>query len=183
MVEQSSKFPGQGTLPQRIRRILYPDLTDHEVETIVVCLLAHLLIENSINELVYRWLKLDAPLGMDQPSTNEAKEKLWKNIVKMDFARKYSLLEPFLALHFPEEAKNPWKINDLRNEIFHGRAIKEARFDGMPISDEKTVEAIFVAVQSSSRAMDKFEEILQRPIHEYAEYWKKRLEELGESLY
>ena len=181
MTDSSFSFPGPGSLPQRLRKILYPELTDHEVESIVVCLMAHLLIENSINGLLYRWLKQDAPVGGNPDNAKEAEEKLWKNVVKMDFAKKYSLIEPFFTLNFPKEATSPWKINDLRNNIFHGRAIKEAKFDGMPISEEKTVEEIFLTAQFASWSLEKFEEMLDAP-HAYAERWKKRLEELNEPL-
>ncbi len=106
--------------------------------------MAHLLIENSFNGLLYRWLKRDAPAATDTDSTKAAKEKLWINIVKFDFAKKYSLIEPFFSLHFPKISGDPWKINDLRNDIFHGRAIKEATFNGMPISEENTIGKIFL---------------------------------------
>ena len=52
-------FP-KGHVAKTLRGILDPALTDHEVEAIVVCLMAHLLVENRINEVLYRWLKRDA---------------------------------------------------------------------------------------------------------------------------
>jgi hypothetical protein len=175
-----SGFP-KGNVAQTLRRILYPKLTEHEVEAIVVCLMAHLLIENTLNELLYRWLKRDAPTLAEGDKQSDAKDALWKNIVKIDFAKKYSLVEPFFAPYFPNEAANPWKINNLRNDIFHGRAIEDAKFDGQPISQEKTVERIFLAAQSVSMQLDKFEEMLDSP-HALAERWRKRLSELGEPL-
>ena len=45
----SMGFP-TGRVAQTLRKILYPELTDHEVEAIIVCLMAHLLIENSLTE-------------------------------------------------------------------------------------------------------------------------------------
>ena len=52
---------------------------------------------------------------------------------------------------------------------------------GMPLSDEATIERLFLDAQSVSRCLDKFDEMLRAP-HEHAEFWKKRLEELGERL-
>lgn len=176
----NSGFP-KGNVARTLRRILYPKLTEHEVEAIVVCLMAHLLIENTLNGLLYRWLKRDTPPLAGREKQSNAEDALWKNIVKIDFAKKYSLVEPFFAAYFPNEAANPWKVNNLRNEIFHGRAIEDAKFDGQPISQEKTVERIFLAAQSVSMQLDKFEEMLDGP-HALADRWRKRLSELGEPL-
>ena len=51
----------KGNVAQALRKILYPEITEHQVEAIVVCLMAHLLIENKLNGLLYRWLRQDAP--------------------------------------------------------------------------------------------------------------------------
>lgn len=171
-------FP-KGNVAQTLRKILYPALTDHEVEAVVVCLMAHLLIENKLNSVLYRWLRQDAPALTESEKQSKAEDKLWENIVKIDFAKKYSLVEPFFAERFPDYAESPWKINDLRNTIFHGRAIQDARFEGQPISDEKTVEKIFLAAQFASDRFDKFEEMIDAP-HALAERWSKRLAELGQ---
>jgi hypothetical protein len=48
-------------LAQTLRKALYPRLSDHEVEAVVVCLISHLLIEEKINEVLYNWLNQDAP--------------------------------------------------------------------------------------------------------------------------
>jgi hypothetical protein len=98
-------FP-KGRVAQTLRKILYPELTEHQVEAIVVCLMAHLLIENKLNGLIYRWLRQDAPGWKEDKKVSEAEDDLWKNIVKMDFARKYLLVEPFFGMHFSDEAAN-----------------------------------------------------------------------------
>ena len=172
-------FP-KGRVAQALRKILFPELTDHEVETIVVCLLAHLLVEERLNGLLYRWLKQDAP-RLDKDVTAKAEAKLWQSIIKMDFAKKYSLVEPFFGLHFPKEKATPWEINELRKDIFHGKAIKDAKFQGQPISEEKTVENLFLSAQAVTMQLDKFEEMIDGP-HALAERWSKRLRELGEPL-
>ncbi len=171
-------FP-KGRVAQTLRQILYPQLTDHEVEAIVVCLLAHLLVENKLNGLLYRWLKQDAPSSSQEDVTAQAEDELWKNIVNMDFGKKHSLIKPFFEAHFPKEAKNLWKLNTLRNDIFHGKAIKDAKFQGQPITEEKTIEEVFLAAQFLSEKLDKFEEMIDAP-HARAEHWSKRLEALGE---
>jgi hypothetical protein len=143
--------------------------------------MAHLLIENGLNDILYRWLKQDAPIPPNKENASQAKDSLWNSIVKMDFAKKYSLIQPFFAVYFPSEEKTPWKINDLRNVIFHGKAIKDAKFENQPISEEATVERVFLAAQAVSMQLSKFEEMIDGP-HTLAERWRKRLEELGEPL-
>lgn len=173
-------FP-KGNVAQTLRKILDPGLTDHEVEAIVVCLMAHLLIESRLNGLLYRWLKRDAPTPNEPGLASKSDDALWKNIARIDFAKKYSLVEPFFAAHFPDEASHPWRINDLRNDIFHGRAVSDAEFEGHPISEEQTVERIFLAAQFVSMQLDKFDELVDLP-HAHAKRWAKRLVDLGEPL-
>jgi CheY-like chemotaxis protein len=55
-----SGFP-IGKVAQTLRKILYPALTEHQVEAIMVLLMSHLLIEQKINHVLYDWLKQDAP--------------------------------------------------------------------------------------------------------------------------
>lgn len=171
----------KGSVAKKLRTILYPELTEHQVEAIIVCLMAHLLIEENLNGLLYRWLKLDAPVFPEDEDQAGVGDALWNNIVKIDFAKKYSLVEPYFRARFPDEASKPWKINDLRKEIVHGKAIKDAKFEGQLISEESTVESIFLTAQSVCRHFDKFEEMLDAP-HAQAERMKKRLLELGETL-
>jgi hypothetical protein len=170
-----SGFP-KGNVAQTLRKILYPGLSDHEVEAVVVCLMSHLLVENKINRVLYAWLKQDAPGWKEGDKVSNAEAKLWENIVEINFARKYSLVEPFFAIHFPQEAENVRKINKLRNNMFHGRAIRDAKFNNQPISEEKTVEEIFLAAQGISMRLDTFAEMIDVP-HANAERWRTRLAE------
>ena len=164
MTDLSSSFPGTGSLAQRLRKILYPDLTDNEVETITVCLMSHLLVESALNGLLFRWLQRDTVMLGSTKALYEAEEVLWKQIVKMDFAKKYSLVEPFFAISFSKDVvRDPWKINDLRNDLFHGRAIKEAKFKGKSICEESTVQDIFLAAQSARNNFGRFEEMKYAP--------------------
>jgi hypothetical protein len=100
----------------------------------------------------------------------------------MDFAKKYSLIQPFFDVCFPNEEETLWKINDLRNTIFHGKAIKDAKYKDQFLSEEATVEKIFLDAQAASRQLAKFEEMVDGQ-HATAERWRKRLEELGEPLF
>jgi hypothetical protein len=171
-----SGFP-KGNVAQTLRKILYPALSDHEVEAVVVCLMSHLLLEDNINRVLYGWLKQDAPGWKEDEKVSKAEDELLTHIVNLEFAKKYFLIKPFFAIHFPQEAKNVLKINDLRNNIFHGKAIGDAKFNGQPISKEKTVEEIFLAAQAISMRLDKFAEMIDVP-HAKAERWRKRLSEL-----
>lgn len=171
-------FP-KGLVAQTIRKILSPQLTDHEVEAIVVCLLAHLLVEYKLNRVLYQWLRQDAPVSSKDEGAAKAEDELLEHIVKMDFVKKWKFVKPFFEIRFPRDAKQPWKLNDLRNHIFHGRPIKDAKFYDQPISDEKTVENILLTAQRLSENFDKFEEMVDAP-HARAERWRKHLEKLGE---
>lgn len=155
-------FP-KGQVAPTLRKILSPQLTDHEVEAIVVCLLAHLLVEYKLNRVLYQWLRQDAPISSKEEGATKAEDELLEHIIKMDFVKKWKFVEPFFEIRFPNDAKQPWKLNDLRNDIFHGRSIKDAQFSGQPISDENTVENIFLAAQRLSEIFDKFEEMVDAP--------------------
>lgn len=98
----------KGSVAKKLRTILYPELTEHEVEAIIVILMAHLLVEQNLNGLLCRWLRLDIPVSPEEEERTGVGDDLWKNIVDMDFAKKYSLVEPYFRERFPEEASNPW---------------------------------------------------------------------------
>jgi hypothetical protein len=170
----------RGSVAKRLREILYPNLTEHQVEAIAVCLLAHLLVEQKLNELLYRWLMSDAPgLVREAEKRSNAEDALWMNIVKIDFAKKYSLVEPFFAAHFRKEAETVWEINELRNKIFYERAsIENAKFEGQSISEEYTVDNLLQAAQAISTKFGKFEEMVDVR-HEMLERLGKALSDPG----
>lgn len=182
MTEETKHGFPIGKVAATLRKILSPDLNAHGVEAVTVCLLSHLLVERSINQTLYAWLKLDAPLNADEAAKEKADEALWNSIVKMDFAKKFSLLDPHFSLLFDGLGKRVWAINQLRNDIFHGRAIGNAKFNGKPIFEEETVEDIFMWAQEISMQMDKFFELVERP-HAIADRWEAKLKKLGEPLY
>jgi hypothetical protein len=163
----------KGSVAKKLRAILYPELTDHQVETIVVCLMAHLLIENNLNGLLCRWLNQNYP-PVD-------KDALWEKIVSAQFSRKFRPVSKFMDEYFPRDKKAIWNINDLRNHIFHGRPQNDAMFEDQPISEESTVERIFLAAQDVSLRFVRFEEVLDS-YQPFDEPWKNDFIEFGKSL-
>jgi hypothetical protein len=164
----------KGSVAKKLRTILYPGLTDHQVETIVVCLMAHLLIEQKVNGLLYRWLNRNTP-----PPDEDA---LWEKIVSAQFSRKFTPVSKFMDEYFPKDKIAIWKINDLRNHIFHGRPIEKAKFEDQPLSEESTVERIFLAAQDVSMRFGRFEEVLDS-YQPFDEPWKNDFIEFGKSLF
>ena len=97
-------FP-KGEVAQTLRKILYPALTAHDAEAIVVCLMAHLLIEKKVNELLYQWLNQDAPDWKESNKISKARDGLWKAIIDMSFYAKYSLIEIFFFSAFSKTVR------------------------------------------------------------------------------
>ena len=105
---------------------------------------------------------------------SQAEDKLWKTIAGLTFNTKLSLLKPFLGIDFQRAVENIEEINALRNRVFHGREIENAKFKGKSIAEEMTIEKIFLAAQEVILNLAKFEEIIDLP-HAYAERDAKRL--------
>jgi hypothetical protein len=171
---------GKGQVHEELRKILYPDLTDNEMNAIIVCLFSHLLVEEQLNQVLFRWW------AYDTPSTEETKEKIHKElnkkIAKLDFAKKYDLICPSFSVHFKEEAKNIWELNELRSNIVHGNAVKGATFKGKDIGSEEGAEEVFISAQVATAQLRKFDEMIDWR-RAYSEKWAQRLKELGEPLY
>ncbi len=174
-------FP-KGRVAKALREILDPNLTEREVEAIVVCLMAQLLIESRLNQLLFTWLNQDGPKPGEKEKASKSEDALWKSIGNTDFAKKYSLVQPFFETQFPDEAPLPWKINDLRNHLFHGRPGKDAQYRGQKLSDEQAIEQVFLDAQFVCMRIDEFVKLIDRP-HALAERWRERLTELGEPLF
>ena len=163
-----------------LRQILYPDLDDVDVENISICLLCHLLIENRINGILYRWLEYDLPFT-DKMHEGKIKDALWKKIIGMNFATKYSIIDPSFSAFFKRPAETVWKVNDLRNDIFHGKALKDAKFKGKSINAEGTIEELFTSAQEIVSYLADFNEMLDSR-RALAEKWARRLKKLGQPL-
>lgn len=167
-----------GKVAQTLRKILHSKLTEHGVEAVTVLLISHLLIEKRINGVLYRWLRHDAPSPPGEPQkVSQAENKLWDTIAGMTFSHKFSLLKPFLGIDFQRAVESATRINKLRNDVFHGREIDDAKFEGKSIAEETTIERIFLEAQEVIMNLDRFEEMVDAP-HAYAERDAKRLSEL-----
>jgi|ERR1700733_11203588 hypothetical protein len=77
----SAGFP-KGGVSKALRTILCPDLTDHDVEAIIVRLMSHLLVEDRLNGLLYRSRLKYRPPEAEPELASKAKDALWDNIVK-----------------------------------------------------------------------------------------------------
>lgn len=180
-------FP-KGRAAKTLRTLLYKDLSDHDVEAIVVSLLSHLLVEDNINSLLYHWLSLDLPQkgGVQNISVESGNKKmesaLWSLITKLQFSQKYKFIEPIFKNWFPPiDSADIWKLNDLRNEIFHGRTIKDIKFHNKSIGTEEGIEEVFITAQAISKRFEDLTELIDHP-HALAKKWSERLKELGEPL-
>jgi hypothetical protein len=176
-----------GNYAKTLRRSLFDDLSDHDVEAIVISLVSHLMVEGRINQFLYKWLLFDLPQkGPESLQTavvenKKMEAKLWQSITNLQFAPKYSIIEPIMANWFPNEVKDIWKLNDLRNDIFHGRKLKDVKFKGKSIGTNEGIEEVFMTAQCFYKRLDMLSEEVEGP-HLLSKKWAKRLKELGESL-
>jgi hypothetical protein len=187
MVDETDWGFPKGRVAKTLRTLLYKDLSDHDVEAIVVCLISHLLVEDHINSLLYSWLLYDLPWKQEdsneetETGLKKMKDAIWKSITKLQFAQKYQVIESVFTYWFPKEASEIWKLNELRNDIFHGKGIKDVIFKGKSISTEEGIEDVYMTAQSISMRFYELEELLGTQ-HALAEKWAERLKELGEPL-
>jgi len=167
-------------IAKKLRQILHPSIDDCDVENISICLLCHLLIENRFNDIICRWLIYDLPF---KDGMNEGKIKggLPKKIVEMNFSTKYKIIEPIFSVWFKEPAETIWEITSLRNDIFHGRSLKNAEFKGKSINSEGVIANLFTSAQEVVSYLDMFDELLDSR-RALAEKWSKRLKKLGQPL-
>lgn len=137
-------------------------------------------INRKPNQWYSLWLKYDLPFK-DKMNETEIKNELWKNIIKMSFATKYSMIYPSFSVWFKKDSEAVWKINDLRNAIFHGRALKDAKYEKESINVEGIINKLFISAQEVATRLDDFDELIdsRRAI---SEKWAKRLEKLGQPL-
>jgi hypothetical protein len=119
-------------------------------------------------------LRQDAPSPPGEPQkVSQAENKLWDTIARMTFNQKFSLLKPFFGIDFEKAVRSAPRINELRNTVFHGREIDNAKFAGKSIAEETTIERIFLEAQEVIMNLDKFDEMINAP-HAYAERDAKR---------
>src|SRR4030043_40835 len=142
-------FP-KGTVAKSLRKVLHPGLSEHDVECISIILICHLMIENTINKLLYNWMADSIP-DMSSDTEEEAvahkknvRNQVEDNVIKLNFAKKLALIKPLTTALWKEEGKEILKdfyeINDVRNDIFHYLKIKEVKYKGKLLTSEEGIE-------------------------------------------
>lgn len=145
----------KGIVAKSLRKVLHSDLTDHDVESIAIILICHLMIENRINKLLYNWYTDSIPY-MGSAGDTEAvlhnenvRKQVEDNIVKLDFTKKVTLIKPLATALWKKEGdeilKEIYEVNNVRNDIFHYLKIKEVKFKGKLLTSEEGLE-VFVDV-------------------------------------
>jgi hypothetical protein len=172
MKEDESKLGfKKGLVAKSLRKNLYGDLTDHEVECITVILICHLMIEVRINKLLYRWMSGPIPnMGKEDTEkeeqfNNDVREQVYKNVEGINFGRKINLIRPLAKALWDEDGKEIIdeisEINELRNKIFHKLKIKELTFKGKLISTEEGIEELFQVAQHKLIHIDDLIELIE----------------------
>lgn len=151
-----------GRVANSIRKELYPDLTNHEVEAVTIILLYHLIIENKINNLLYKCMgKIEASL-LNNDLLEEVKGKV---IEEISFSKKIRLIKPLaIKLWGKEHASilsDYYKINNIRNDIFHRMKIKEVSLDGKLLKTEEGIEYFIDLAHSRSMNVDDLAELIE----------------------
>lgn len=162
----------RSALAKSIRKILYPDLTDQDVNCITIVLLCHLMIENRAVKLLHNWMENSVPeMGgtgdkMFEVRNKEVRERILKNIERMSFAYKIKLIKPLaMALWGPDaqyNLKDIWDINDLRNDIFHRMNIKEVKFRDKLLTSEDCIEKLVDLTQHVLDNIDHLIELIEK---------------------
>jgi len=151
-----------GRVANSIRKELYPDLTSHEVEAITIILLYHLIIENKINTLLYKCMgKIESNL-LNDDLLNEVKGKV---IEEITFSKKIKLIKPLAQKLWGKEhasiLSDFYKVNDIRNNIFHRMKIKEVSIDGKLLKTEEGIEYFIDLAHSRSMNIDDLAELVE----------------------
>jgi hypothetical protein len=151
-----------GKVAKTIRRELYPDLTEHEVEVISIVLLLHLIIENKINRLLHKCVG-----SIDRKFLNDdlLDELKWEMIEEMSFSRKLRLIKPLANKLWRKDHKSILKdfdkINNIRNDIFHRMKIKEVDIDGILLNSEAGIEKFVNLAHLRTLNIDDLEELIE----------------------
>ena len=172
MEEKESRLGFEkGRVAKSLRKILYQDLTEHEVECITVILICHLMIEQKMNTLIYKWMAGPIPyMGksdkeVEDKFNEDVREDVYKNVGRLNFARKLDLIRPLAKALWAEDGKEILKeiveINDLRNTLFHKLQIKEVTFRGILINTEDGIENLFEVAHHSLIHIDDLIELIE----------------------
>jgi hypothetical protein len=141
-------FP-TGKVAQSIRKIISPSFSKHDVESITIVLVSHLMIEERINELIIKWLTSHLPkMGSKNkrgiPVNDAAHEEIEEYVKKMDFSKKLKFIEPLGTLLWGDDSKEIfkdfYKINNARVEIAHRLNLTKIKFGNRSLATEAGVE-------------------------------------------
>lgn len=117
-----------------LRRILYPELTNSQVDTIIDVLFSHLLVEGGIEELIFKLFTFGMPRKRSKKSNEKMEREVWKNIRRTPFMRKVELIKPVLYKGYPKVIET---INTVRNDVIHVRKrTDKITFEDKPIWEE-----------------------------------------------
>ena len=138
-----------GKVAQSIRKVISPKFSNHDVESITIILVSHLMIEREINALLLKWMTDHLP-EMSTKTKNDisvndlAIEALEKVINKLDFVKKLNLIKPLGILLWGDDSKDIfsdfYKINDIRVEVAHRLNFEKVKIENFSIGSEEGVE-------------------------------------------
>ncbi len=146
--ESSLGFP-IGRVAQSIRKFIGPSLSNHDVECIMIVLVSHLMIEERINSLIFKWLTTHLPEMSSKNkhgvSVNDvARDEIVKYVDKLDFVKKLNFIKPLGTLLWGDDSKDIFKdffkINDARVEIAHRLDIKNIKIGKETLNTEASIE-------------------------------------------
>ena len=171
MAEESKLGFEKGAVAKSLRKILFRDLTDQEVESISVVLICHLMIEERLNRLIYKWMSKPIPLMGREDKQKETilndgvREDVYKNIEGLNFTRKVSLIRPLAKALWDEDGKEIvdeiLEINTVRNRLFHKLMIKDLKFKDQFISTEDGLETFVEVAQRKLIHIDDLIELIE----------------------
>jgi len=174
MKSTNSEFGfSEGTFAKSLRKVLHPGLTEHDVECISIILISHLMIENTINKLLYKWMADNIP-DMSSNTKEEAeahkrevRKQVEDNIVNgLDFAKKVTLIKPLATALWKKEGKDILKdiyeINDIRKDIVHRLKIKDVIYKGKLLTSKEGIESFVEAAQQRLLNIDHLIELIQK---------------------
>jgi hypothetical protein len=166
--ETLSGFP-IGRVAQTIRKIISPSFSAHDVESITVVLVSHLMIEERINGLIIKWLTDHLPVMGSKnrhgvPVNEVARTEIEDYVNKLDFSKKLSLIKPLGTLLWGDDSeaifKDFHKINKARVDIAHRLDLKTVKFDNHSLGTEAGVEKFLDLAQQRLLNISDLEELI-----------------------
>lgn len=172
-------FP-RGRVAKTLRRILYPELSDKEVDIIIVVLFSHLMVESAIEDLIFKLFTFGMPGKENKRLDEEMQKEVFRNITAIPFMKKFQLIKPVVGKDYTKVLE---AIATVRNDIIHVRRKKEAiMFKGKPIWQEKTLAKYFNTCYGTREELWDWCETVDFFKAKHKK-WAEKLKELGISLF